>query len=82
MEYFDARYNLLRLEDIELPIENLNNAIARSNYFFKLHTSSSNNSEIENMFNLESLQRQCKRLFCKLSKLSKYAGVTVGSIGS
>lgn len=80
LEYFDDRYNLIKLENIDLPIENLNNTITRNNYFFKFHENAqSTKSKIEPIPYLESIQNQCKSFFVKLSKYT--AGVAVGSIG-
>jgi len=77
LEYFNERYNLIKLENIDLPIENLNNTITRNNYFFKFHENASR-SKIEPIFYLESIQNQCKSFFVKFSG---YTGVAVGSIG-
>jgi len=76
LNYFDERYNFLKLEDIELPIESLNNEITRSNYFFKL-TDSSGGGTLGDSY-LNAIQDQCRTLF---DRLSGYAGVAVGSIG-
>ena len=88
MDYFDERYKLLKLEDIDLPIENLSNTLTRNNYFFKFHDNSSLTSsaastggsriKIEPVFYLETIQNQCRTLF---SKISRFTGVAVGSIG-
>lgn len=76
LEYFNERYNLIKLENIDLPIENLNNAITRNNYFFKFHDDSSS-SPIDSILYLDSIQAQCKSIF---ERLTSYTGVAVGSI--
>lgn len=77
LDYFSERYNLIKLENIDLPIENLNNTITRHNYFFKFNNNPSC-SKMGSIFYLESIQNQCKMFF---TKLNRFTGMAVGSIG-